>query len=150
MNTTKTTTLPSQFTSHGSSRCYTFCPPPALKLFRNSKQLLQGFWIPNEVVSDNGLNSPALNFRSWQDSWTAGVSCLVLPNLRGTVMQRAVQTAKRILRQEDSLIALMNYRSTPCITTGGSPVAVLMRKIMTTLATPEKNRRHKWTNRETV
>lgn len=61
------------------------------------------------------------------------------------------QTAKRILWQEDPLIALMCYRSTPCTTMGVSPAELLMgRKIRTTLPTLEKNLRPKWPNRKIV
>lgn len=47
--------------------------------------------------------------------------------------------AKKILKQEDPVMALMSYRSTPCSTTGFSPAKLLMgRKIRTTLPTLEK------------
>uniref|UniRef100_A0A3Q3WX37 Integrase catalytic domain-containing protein n=1 Tax=Mola mola TaxID=94237 RepID=A0A3Q3WX37_MOLML len=65
--------------------------------------------------------------------------------------ERAVETAKRIIRQEDPLIVLMSYRSTASTTTGVSPAELLTgRKIKTTLPTLEKNLRPKWPNRETV
>lgn len=59
--------------------------------------------------------------------------------------------ANRKENQEDPLIALMCYWSTPCATTGVSPAELLMgRTIRTTLPTLEKNLRPKWPNKKTV
>ncbi len=41
-------------------------------------------------------------------------------------IERAVQIAKRILKQTDPMVALMCYRSTPCAITGVSPAELLM------------------------
>ena len=55
--------------------------------------------------------------------------------------ERAVQTSKRILRQKDTLLALMIYRSSQHSSTGVSPAEQLMgRKIQTTLPTLAKVR----------
>uniref|UniRef100_A0A3Q3EW12 Integrase catalytic domain-containing protein n=1 Tax=Labrus bergylta TaxID=56723 RepID=A0A3Q3EW12_9LABR len=110
------------------------------------------FGILNEVVSDNRPQFSSAEFQELarQLDFRHITSSPHHPQGNGHA-ERAMQTAKRILRQEDPLIALMCYRSTPCITTGVSSAELLMgRKIRTTLPTLEKNLRPKWPNRKIV
>ncbi len=110
------------------------------------------FGIPEEVVSDNGPQFSSAEFQELakQLDFKHVTSSPHHPQGNGHA-ERAVQTAKRILQQDDPLMALMSYRSTPCTTTGVSPAELLMgRKIRTTVPTLEKNLRPKWPNRTNV
>lgn len=94
-------------------------------------------------------NSLVQNLKSWQESLTSGTSRPHHPQ-RNVHTERAIQTAKRMLNQEDPLIALMCYRSIPCSTAGVSPAELLIGRKIRTLPILEKNLRPKWPNRKTV
>lgn len=122
------------------------------QVIQRLKATLARFGIPDEVVSDNGPQFSSAEFQELARQLDSRhiTSSPHHPQGNGHP-ERAVQTAKRILRQEDPLIALMYYRSTPCTTTGVSPAELLMGgKIRTMLPIFEKNLRPKWPNRRTV
>uniref|UniRef100_A0A3Q0S8B4 Integrase catalytic domain-containing protein n=1 Tax=Amphilophus citrinellus TaxID=61819 RepID=A0A3Q0S8B4_AMPCI len=80
------------------------------------------FGIPDEMVSDNGPQFSNAEFKELAQEMDIKhlTSSPHHPQGNGHA-ERAVQTAKRILKQENPLLALMCYRSTPCATTGVSP-----------------------------
>lgn len=122
------------------------------QVIQRLKATFARYGIPNEVVSDNGPQFSCAEFRDFANEmdFKHVTSSPHHPSGNGHA-ERAVQTAKKILKQEDPLIALMCYRSTPCATTGVSPTELLMgRKIRTTLPTLEKNLQPKWPNRKTI
>uniref|UniRef100_A0A3B4GHF4 Integrase catalytic domain-containing protein n=1 Tax=Pundamilia nyererei TaxID=303518 RepID=A0A3B4GHF4_9CICH len=113
------------------------------------KSTFARFGIPDEVLSDNGPQFSSSEFQAFvrEMDFAHITSSPHHPQGNGHA-ERAVQTAKKILRHDDPLIALMCYMSTPCTTTGFSPVELNMgRKIRTTLPTLEKNLQPTWPNK---
>ena len=102
------------------------------------KDVFARFGFPEEIVSDNGPQFASSEFRSFVESnrITHITSSPFLPNVNGEA-ERAVQTAKRILRQRDPWLALMIYRDTVISATGHSPTQLLIgRHVKSNLPTP--------------
>ena len=124
----------------------------AEQIVRLMKATCARFGIPEQIVSDNG---PQYTSEVWKDFCRRfdirhTTSSPYHPQGNGHA-ERAVQTAKSILKQEDPLLALMCYRATPTSSTGVSPAEMLMgRKIRTTLPSLEKNLIPKWPDRNLV
>ena len=88
--------------------------------------------------ADNGPQFASSEFRSFVESNRIIhiTSSPFLPNANGEA-ERAVQTAKRILRQRDPWLALMIYRDTVISATGHSPTQLLIgQHVKTNLPTP--------------
>ena len=124
----------------------------AEQIVRLMKATCARFGIPEQIVSDNG---PQYTSEVWKDFCRRfdirhTTSSPYHPQGNGHA-ERAVQTAKRILKQEDPLLALMGYRATPTSSTGVSPAEMRMgHKILTPLSSFEKNLIPKWPDRNLV
>jgi len=103
--------------------------------------------MPDVVVSDNG---PQFQDLASELDFRLITSSQYNTQVNGHA-ERAVQTAKRILKQKDPVIALLCYRSTPCSTTGASPAELLMgQKIRAMIPTLKRNLQPTWPNKKWI
>lgn len=110
------------------------------------------FGIPEVVVSDNGPQFTSETFRSFSHEFdfVHVTSSPHHPSSNGHA-ERAVQSAKAILRQKDPVLALQSYRTTPHASTGVSPAEILMsRRLRNTLPTLERNLSPKWPDQRLI
>lgn len=110
------------------------------------------FGIPEVVVSDNGPQFTSETFRSFSHEFDFVhiTSRPHHPSSNGHA-ERAVQSAKAILRQKDPVLALLSYRTTPHASTGVSPAELLMGwRLRNTLPTLERNLNPKWPDQRLI
>ena len=91
--------------------------------------------IPETVISDNGRQFTSADFKNFANSWNFQhvTSSPHFPQSNGAA-ERAVKTAKEILKQDDVFLALLTYRATPIPELGASPAELAFnRKLRTTL-----------------
>ncbi len=116
------------------------------QVVKSLKSTFARFGIPDQLVSDNG---PQYTSETWKD-FCKRYDIMHLTssphNPQGNgLAERAVKTGKRILKQDDPLLALVCYRATPATSTGVSPAELLMgRKIRTTVPSLKRTLNPKW------
>lgn len=90
--------------------------------------------VPEEIRSDGGPQFTSHEFEKFCTSFnvTHTKSSPYNPQSNGAA-ERAVQTAKRIIKQENPSLALLSYRSTPLQVTGFSPAQLMMGRNLRTL-----------------
>ena len=116
------------------------------------KSTFARFGAPEQIQSDNAT---CYTSEAWKDFCKQYdiehiTSSPHNPQANGHA-ERAVQLAKRILKQDDPVLALMCYRATPTTSTGVSPAELLMgRKIRTTLPSLKENLVPRWPDTDLI
>lgn len=110
------------------------------------------FGLPEELITDNGPQFTSQQFKDFISKYDIKhtTSSPYFPQANG-LPERAVQTAKSILRQPDPQLALLSYRDTAIESTKESPARLLMgRRLRTTVPKLSHLLRPAWPDSLTV
>ena len=101
------------------------------------KNIFARFGPPETFMTDEGTQFTSAAFEKFSKKWNFTLETSSPHfHLANGAAERAVRTAKEILSQEDPLLALLSYRSTPIPELGASPAELAFgRRIRTTLPT---------------
>ena len=116
------------------------------------KNCFARYGIPECLVSDNARQFTSTDFRQFATQWNFKhvTSSPRFPQSNGKA-ERAVRTAKEILKQEDIFLALLAYRTTPLVELGVSPAQLMFdRQIRNTMPCLPQKLRHNCVPRETL
>jgi len=105
------------------------------------KKIFAQHGIPETLISDNGTQFTSAEFQQFSSEWNFrhATSSPHFPQANGAA-ERAVRTAKDLLKQTELFRAILAYRATPIPELGASPAELAFgRKLRTTLpALPSK------------
>ncbi len=97
------------------------------------KKIFARWGIPQRITSDNGPQYASREFRIFAAEWGfKHVTSSPYYAQSNGAAENAVKQAKRILKQTDPHLALMEYRATPTTVTGYSPCQLLQGRVMPT------------------
>ena len=97
------------------------------------KEMFARWGICDKITTDNGPQFSSDEFRKFAEDYGFEhvTSSPGFPQSNGEA-ERAVQIAKKILRQDDIFLGLMTYRATPVAATGKSPAQIMTQREMKT------------------
>ena len=127
-------------------------PTTSAEVIRQLKSYFSRFGIPEEIRSDGGPQFASAEFSKFCEDLDIRHTCSdpYCPQGNGAA-ERAVQVSKRILAQEDPVLALLAYHSTPVEVTGHTPAQLLMgRNIRSRVPTPRSYLAPHWPDLTTV
>lgn len=116
------------------------------------KSCFARYGIPECLVSDNARQFTSTDFRQFATQWNFKhvTSSPRFPQCNGKA-ERAVRTAKEIMKQEDIFLALLAYRTTPLVELGVSPAQLMFdRQIRSTMPCLPQKLKHNCVPRETL